>query len=150
MEQACSGQGQPNYDRLLSCPDDIHESLHLFMQGYAKLGDFGFAKQIDVGGRTYTFCGTPGYVAPENVLGRGYNQSVDWWTLGVLLYVLLTARQVNMLTTGSMHALLSTAASQLIYFDVLHVQLDQYMQCACMAVLVNLHDIIIRLDYYRS
>jgi len=27
------------------------------------------------------------------VLGRGYNHSVDWWTLGVLMYVLLTARQ---------------------------------------------------------
>ena len=30
---------------------------------------------------------------PAAVLGRGYNHSVDWWTLGVLMYVLLTARQ---------------------------------------------------------
>eukprot|EP00879_Flechtneria_rotunda_P001141 GHRR01001285.1.p1 GENE.GHRR01001285.1~~GHRR01001285.1.p1 ORF type:complete len:510 (+),score=163.14 GHRR01001285.1:1034-2563(+) len=69
------------------------ENVLIDGQGYAKLGDFGFAKQIDTSGRTYTFCGTPGYVAPENVLGRGYNNSVDWWTLGVLMYVLLTARQ---------------------------------------------------------
>ncbi|KAI8464570.1 MAG: kinase-like domain-containing protein [Monoraphidium minutum] len=69
------------------------ENVLIDAQGYAKLGDFGFAKQIDASGRTYTFCGTPGYVAPENVLGRGYNHSVDWWTLGVLTYVLLTARQ---------------------------------------------------------
>jgi serine/threonine protein kinase len=33
------------------------------------------------------------YVAPENVLAHGYNNSVDWWGLGVLLYVLLTGRQ---------------------------------------------------------
>ncbi len=28
---------------------------------YAKLGDFGFAKFVEYGARTYTFCGTPGY-----------------------------------------------------------------------------------------
>lgn len=54
---------------------------------YCKLGDFGFAKTVEPGTRTYTFCGTPGYVAPENIMGRGYNQSVDWWTLGVLMWV---------------------------------------------------------------
>ena len=30
--------------------------------------------------------GTPGYVAPENILASGYNTSVDWWSLGVMLY----------------------------------------------------------------
>ncbi|KAG1676370.1 hypothetical protein FOA52_001165 [Chlamydomonas sp. UWO 241] len=69
------------------------ENVLIDSQGYAKLGDFGFAKTVEPGARTYTFCGTPGYVAPENVMGRGYNQSVDWFSLGVLMYVLLTARQ---------------------------------------------------------
>lgn len=69
------------------------ENVLIDAQGFAKLGDFGFAKYVEYGSRTYTFCGTPGYVAPENIMGRGYGHSVDWWTLGVLMYVLLTARQ---------------------------------------------------------
>ncbi|EFN51455.1 hypothetical protein CHLNCDRAFT_49225 [Chlorella variabilis] len=70
------------------------ENVFIDNSGYVKLGDFGFAKVLDSGARrTYTFCGTPGYVAPENVLAHGYNHSVDWWGLGVLTYVLLTGRQ---------------------------------------------------------
>ncbi|KAL4446356.1 hypothetical protein ABPG77_003163 [Micractinium sp. CCAP 211/92] len=70
------------------------ENVFIDNSGYVKLGDFGFAKVLDNSARrTYTFCGTPGYVAPENVLAHGYNHSVDWWGLGVLTYVLLTGRQ---------------------------------------------------------
>ena len=37
--------------------------------------DFGFAKKIGFGRKTWTFCGTPEYVAPEIILNKVYNSS---------------------------------------------------------------------------
>jgi len=51
--------------------------------GYLKLADFGMAK-ILADGKTYTYCGTPEYIAPEIVLnvGHGYRggHAVQWFT----------------------------------------------------------------------
>ncbi|XP_034728776.1 cGMP-dependent protein kinase 2 [Etheostoma cragini] len=66
------------------------ENLMLDTEGYIKLVDFGFAKKIRCGQKTWTFCGTPEYVAPEIILNKGHNFSVDFWALGILVFELLT------------------------------------------------------------
>ena len=53
-------------------------------QGYPKLIDFGTAKKVEA--RTFTIVGTPHYMAPEVVLGKGYAHAVDFWSLGIMLY----------------------------------------------------------------
>lgn len=59
--------------------------------GYVKLTDFGFAKKLMPAGRkTWTFCGTPEYVAPEIILNKGHDYAADYWSLGVLMFELLT------------------------------------------------------------
>jgi protein-serine/threonine kinase len=38
---------------------------------------------------TNSFVGTEEYLAPEVIIGRGHGASVDWWTLGILMYEML-------------------------------------------------------------
>ena len=64
------------------------ENILIDNKGYLKLTDFGFAKYLKEG-RTYTLCGTPGYISPEILLNKGHGKPVDWWTLGVLIYEMI-------------------------------------------------------------
>mmetsp|Transcript_19555 Transcript_19555/g.24683 ORF Transcript_19555/g.24683 Transcript_19555/m.24683 type:complete len:527 (-) Transcript_19555:19-1599(-) len=63
------------------------ENLLLDEFGHIKLTDFGFAKHIT--DKTWTMCGTPEYIAPEIIQGKGHGKGVDWWSLGILIFEML-------------------------------------------------------------
>jgi len=66
------------------------ENLLLDSNGYVKLTDFGFSKQLQDGEKSWTFCGTPEYVAPEMITHKaGHDQRADIWSVGILMYELL-------------------------------------------------------------
>ena len=65
------------------------ENLLLDEDGYAKLTDFGLAKFVEKDEVALTFCGTPEYLSPEVILGKGHNRPADWWSLGILIYEML-------------------------------------------------------------
>jgi len=56
-----------------------------------KVADFGLST-IYTKKPLFTACGTPFYVAPEVVLGEGYNFEIDLWAAGVILYILLSGK----------------------------------------------------------
>ena len=59
--------------------------------GYPKLIDFGFAKVLTGSSKTYTLCGTPEYLAPEQVIeSEGHTCAVDYWAFGILLYEMVS------------------------------------------------------------
>jgi len=68
------------------------ENLHLDDLGYPRLCDFGLAKELPDGGKTFTLCGTPEYMAPEVVKHKGSAYPADWWSLGIFTFELFVGK----------------------------------------------------------
>lgn len=67
------------------------ENLLLDVEGHIMLTDFGLSKEaVTRKNGARTFCGTPEYLAPEILQGIGHGKAVDWWSLGTLMYEMLT------------------------------------------------------------
>jgi serum/glucocorticoid-regulated kinase 2 len=69
------------------------ENVLLDAVGHIKITDFGLSKQgLQENSKTFSFCGTPEYLAPEVILGHGHSFEVDWWSLGALMHEMLCGR----------------------------------------------------------
>jgi len=69
------------------------ENMLIDKRGYVKLADFGFAKRMNSKNAiTRTFCGTPGYMAPEVINKRPHSFGSDFWSIGVFLFELLSCK----------------------------------------------------------
>ena len=70
------------------------ENVLISDTGHVKLTDFGLSKIFKKSKeKAYTICGTPQYLAPEVIISEdGYDSTVDWWSLGCVLYELLIGR----------------------------------------------------------
>jgi len=91
------------------------ENILLTDAGHIILTDFGISKEgLEAeDARTATFCGTPEYLAPEVLEGKGYTKAVDWWSFGTLMYEMLTG----------LPPFYSQDVQQM-YFKIMHAKLE--------------------------
>nr|AUS89398.1 serine-threonine protein kinase 2 [Sesuvium portulacastrum] len=68
------------------------ENILLDADGHVVLTDFGLAKQLEENERSNSMCGTVEYMAPEIILGKGHDKAADWWSVGVLIFEMLTGQ----------------------------------------------------------
>ena len=61
--------------------------------GQVKIIDFGLAVQLsDLTEERETLCGTPNYISPEVILNKPYGLQADLWSLGCIMYAMMTGK----------------------------------------------------------
>ncbi|KAG5536767.1 hypothetical protein RHGRI_024261 [Rhododendron griersonianum] len=72
------------------------ENILMDTDGHVLLTDFGLAKEIDESSRSNSMCGTTEYMAPEILLSKGHNKDADWWSVGILLFEMLSGKVMHL------------------------------------------------------
>ena len=65
------------------------ENILVDENGYLIVIDFGISKKIEPDNESATVCGTANNMAPEIFGNKGYNKSVDWWAVGIMIFELI-------------------------------------------------------------
>ena len=68
------------------------ENVLLDSEGICKLADFGWSNFEEGNKQRETYCGTPEYLAPEMINKSGHDENIDIWSLGVMLFEMLTGK----------------------------------------------------------
>ena len=67
------------------------ENVLIDLDGYIHITDFGLSKDnVKDNSSAHSFCGTPEYLAPEILKKLGHGKAVDWWSLGAIIFEMLT------------------------------------------------------------
>ena len=68
------------------------QNIMIDNDGHIKLTDFGLSKLNFDQNQENSICGTMKYIAPETISGKKYNHMVDWWSLGIITFRMLTGK----------------------------------------------------------
>jgi hypothetical protein len=89
MEELCAGAGYAHQMSVVH-RDIKPANLMLDRAGRLKILDFGIARMLGIASNTSVMIGTPGYMAPEQITGDPVDHRSDQFSIGVVLYELLS------------------------------------------------------------